>query len=110
MATNYIQPGKTLTLTAPYQRDSGEAAKVGAIIGIALGTVAESAEGEFAVTGVWTHAKNSAEAWAVGDKVYWDDTNKVFTATATSNTLAGVAMAVAANPSSTGRLRLNGSF
>lgn len=28
-------------------------------------------------------------AWAVGDKIYWDATNGVFTKTTTSNTLAG---------------------
>jgi hypothetical protein len=35
---------------------------------------------------------------------------KLFTTTSTSNTLAGVAVAVAANPSATGRVRLNGTF
>lgn len=28
-------------------------------------------------------------AWAVGDKIYWDATNGVFTKTSTSNTLSG---------------------
>lgn len=110
MASNYIQPGKTLTLTAPYQRNSGQAAKIGAaLIAISLQTLANAASGEWATEGVWDVDKNSAEAWTIGDKVYWDNTNKVFTTTSTSNTLAGVAVAAAANPSSTGRLRLNGT-
>jgi len=111
MASNYIQSGDRLTLTAPYARNSGQAAKIGtAIIAIALQTLANGASGEWATKGVWYVDKNSAEAWAVGDKLYWDNTNKVFTTTSSGNTLAGVATAVAANPSSYGYIRLNGSF
>jgi predicted RecA/RadA family phage recombinase len=62
------------------------------------------------VEGVWTMAKTSAQAWTVGARIYWDDTAKLCTTTATSNTLIGVATAIAANPSSTGNVRLNGSF
>lgn len=110
MATNFVQPGKRLTLTAPYARNSGQAAKIGSIIAIALQTLANAASGEWALTGVWDVDKNSAEAWAVGDAIYWDNSAKNFTTTSSGNTKAGVATAVAANPSSTGRLRLNGSF
>ena len=62
------------------------------------------------VEGVFTLAKNSAEAWTVGELLYWDDTNKVVTATSTGHKLIGVAYAVAANPSSTGQVRLNAAF
>lgn len=110
MATNYVQPGKTLTLLAPYQRNSGLGALVGSIFGVSLGTVASGVAGEFSVEGVWTLAKTSAQAWTVGALIYWDDTNKVCTTTSTSNKLIGVAMAIAANPSSTGVVRLNGAF
>lgn len=53
--------------------------------------------------------KNSAEAWTPLAKIYWDDTNKVFTTAdgAGANTLAGIAVAAAANPSSTGLMELN---
>lgn len=33
---------------------------------------------------------NTAEAFNKGDKVYWDDTNKRFTTTATGNRFAGI--------------------
>lgn len=110
MANNHKGAGKVLTLTAPYQRNTGLGALVGSIFGVALGTVASGAAGEFAVTGEWTLAKTSAQAWTVGALIYWDDTNKVCTTTSTSNKLIGVATAVAANPSSTGQVRLNGAF
>lgn len=110
MATNYIQDGDTLTLAAPYAVSSGGGALIGAIFGVALETLANGATGDFQTEGVFQLPKTSAQAWTVGAKIYWDDTNKVTTTTSTSNTLIGVAVAVAANPSSTGLVRLNGSF
>lgn len=104
---NYIQPGDVVDLTAPYDRSSGEGALVGSLFGVAAADVASGATGAFKTMGVFDLAKNSAEAWTVGEKIYWDDTNKVCTTTATSNTLIGVALAAAANPSSTGRVKLN---
>lgn len=108
--TNYIQNGDTLTLTAPYDRTSGQAMKVGSIIAIATATALSGASVEAITTGVVEVAKVSAQAWTVGARIYWDDTAKLFTTTSTDNTLAGVATAVAANPTGTGRVRLNGAF
>lgn len=105
---NYIQPGSVLTLTAPYDVDSGEGALVGAIFGVATADVVSGAEGEFKVDGVFSLAKTSAQAWAVGQKIYWDDTLKVCTTDSALGQLIGAATAVAANPSSTGYVRLNG--
>jgi len=42
--------------------------------------------------------------------IYWDDAAKNATTTVGTNKLIGVATAAAANPSATGRVRLNGSF
>jgi predicted RecA/RadA family phage recombinase len=106
---NYTQPGETVTLTAPYAVASGAGALVGSLFGVATDAVANGASGQFLTCGVVTLTKNSAEAWTVGAKVYWDNTNKYVTTTSTSNTLIGCAMAVAANPSSTGSVRLNGT-
>lgn len=107
---NFVQPGDTLTLTAPYAVASGAGALVGSIFGVATGTVASGDEGEFKTTGVFDLAKTSALAISVGDKVYWDNTNKEVNKTASGNTLVGVATTAAANPSATVNVRLNGSF
>lgn len=106
---NYIQPGDVITLTAPYAVASGGGALVGSIFGVATAPVASGAEGEFKTTGVLDLAKTSAQAWTVGALIYWDDTNKVATSTASTNKLIGCALLAAANPSSTGRVRLNGT-
>ncbi|MEI6358665.1 MAG: capsid cement protein, partial [Verrucomicrobiota bacterium] len=110
MAKNYVQPGKVLTLTAPYDRlAAGLGAQVGSLFGVALGIVLSGAAGEFATEGVWTLAKTSAQAWTVGQKIYWDNSNKRCDSDSTVGQLIGVATAVAANPSSTGDVRLNES-
>ena len=48
----------------------------------------------------------SGQAWAVGDAVYWDNTNKRLTKTATDNTKVGVAVAAKATTGTIGRFRL----
>ena len=108
----YVQPGNTITLTAPYDVTSGDGLLVGAIFGIASGDALTGAEVEVVTTGVFDLTKAASQAWAVGDKVYWDNTNRVATKTATANTLIGVAvLAVGGTASETiGRVRLNGSF
>jgi predicted RecA/RadA family phage recombinase len=106
---NYSQPGEVVTLTAPTGGVvSGTAYLIGSLIVVALITVAETLSFTGQVAGVVTHAKVSAQAWTEGAKVYWDDTAKNFTTTSSGNTLAGVAAAVAANPSATGKIRLDG--
>lgn len=109
MAKNFIQDGDVLTVTAPYAVSSGGGMLVGALFCVALVALASGASGSAATEGIWQLTKNSAEAWTVGQKVYWDDTNKRVTTTASGNTLIGVATAVAANPSSVGTVRLNGA-
>ena len=109
---NYVQPGNTITLTAPYAVASGDGLLVGSIFGVASGTAALGETVEAALTGVYDLKKVASQAWAAGDKVYWDNTAREATKTTTSNTLIGVAMvAVAGGAGDTiGRVRLNGSF
>lgn len=104
---NAVQDGKVLTLTAPYAVSSGAGAQVGSIFGVATADVANGAEGEFETEGVFDLAKTSAQAWTVGQKIYWDNSNKRCDSDGTVGMLIGVATAVAANPSSTGYVKLN---
>ncbi len=109
---NYVQPGNTITLTAPYAVTSGDGLLVGSIFGVAAGTAALGEAVETAVEGVYDLKKVASQAWAAGDKVYWDNTAREATKTTTSNTLIGVAVvAVAGGAGDTiGRVRLNASF
>jgi predicted RecA/RadA family phage recombinase len=109
---NFIQRGETLTLTAPYAVSSGAGALVGSIFGVAAADYGSGAEGEFQVQGVFdlTRETGGSTAWSAGDLIYWDNTNKRATKTATSNKLIGVAVRAAADGDATGRVRLNGAF
>ncbi|CAH1657147.1 Putative RecA/RadA family phage recombinase [Hyphomicrobiales bacterium] len=109
---NYIQPGDTLTLPAPYAVASGDGALVGTVFGVATGTYANAEEGEFKTNGVFDLKKKASQAWTVGAAIYWDNTNKEATTTTTDNTKIGVAvLAVGSSAGETiGRVRLNGSF
>ena len=51
--------------------------------------------------------KATGEAWTMGQKLYWDNTAKKFTTTATSNTLCGYAAAPAASADTTGSVDFN---
>jgi predicted RecA/RadA family phage recombinase len=109
---NYVQPGNTITLAVPYAVESGDGFLVGAIFGVATGAAANGESVEAALVGVFDLKKVGSQAWAAGDKVYWDNTNKEATKTTTDNTLIGAAVeAVGSGASDTiGRVRLNGSF
>jgi len=107
MATNYIQPGDTITVEAPAAVSSGEGVLKGLIFGVAITDAGSGADVAIQTTGVWRLAKTSAQAWNVGVAIYWDDDNTRCT-TSDTGVPIGVAVAAAANPSATGLVRLNG--
>lgn len=93
MASNYKQPGDTVTVAAPYDRLSGQGAIVGNIFGVAQHDALSGADLELKRDGVWTLTKVGSQAWSVGDRIYWDATNKRCTKTSTDSVFIGVAAA-----------------
>lgn len=109
MAKNYIQPGEVVTVVSPADTASGDLVVIGDLAGVATHSAKAGENLEIKTKGVYELPKVSAQAWAtVGLKIYWDATNKVTTTTATSNTLVGLNLAAAENPSDTGIVRLKG--
>lgn len=108
---NYVQPGNTVTLPAPYDVLSGGGLLVDAIFGIASGDAVTGQSVETSVVGVYDMAAETGASTAitVGALIYWDDTAKVVTGTATNNTLIGVALGAKADGEAVVRVRLNGS-
>lgn len=104
---NFIQPGTVVTVPAPANTASGSGVLVGSIFGVACYDALSGAPLEIATEGVFELVKLSAQAWTVGAPIYWDDTNKQCTTTASGNAKIGHATEVAANPSATGRVRLS---
>jgi predicted RecA/RadA family phage recombinase len=76
MTNKFVQPGETLTLTAPA---GGVTAGLGYIIGslfvVAQSTGAATYPFEGMVEGVFNLPKTTAQAWAEGQPVFWDATN-----------------------------------
>ena len=109
---NFVQAGDMVTLAAPYAVSSGDGALVGSIFGVATGDIASGDDGEFKTTGVFDLLKVGSQAWTVGAKIYWDNTNKYCTTTSSGNTLIGVALTAVGSGAgeTTGRVRLNGTF
>ncbi len=107
---NYVQPGNTLTLTAPAAIISGDVVIVGSIIGIANGDAENAAPVDVDTVGIFRLSKVAALAIAEGDTVYWDSAIKLVTKTVSGNTKLGVATEAAANPSADVTVRLNGAF
>ena len=107
----YVQPGISVTLPAPYPVSSGNGLQVGALFGIALHDAVQGEETETLMTGVVDLTKAPAQAWAIGDRIYWDNTAKHATTVATDTLLIGVALRVVGNGAddTVGRVRLNGA-
>lgn len=98
----YKQEGEVLTLTPGAAVASGIGYLFGAgLFGVATQDVAISTPGEFVVEGVVEIGKTSALAISVGDRLFWDSTNKVVNKTTSAQQVVGVAVSAASNPSPT---------
>ncbi|SFJ73920.1 DUF2190 family protein [Celeribacter neptunius] len=91
MATNFIQPGDTLTIPAPFDVLSGGIVIAGNIVGIAQGDALAGADLDVKTSGVWTLSKVGADDIELGAPLYWDDSAELVTITATDNTRLGTA-------------------
>ncbi len=107
MAKNYIQPGHTITVAAPTGGVlSGDGLLIGTLFGVAQYDAVEGADVEILTEGVIEIAKTSALQIGVGDRLFWDATNRVVNKTATAQVCVGVAVSAAANPSATVKIKL----
>lgn len=106
---NFKAPGKVLKLTAPSGGVvSGLGYKIGSLIVLATVSVDELEKFSALVEGEATVVKATGATWSEGQKIYWDNSAKKFTATSGGNTLAGVATAAAGSGDATGKMRLDG--
>jgi predicted RecA/RadA family phage recombinase len=96
---NFIQPGKTVTVTAPANVSSGDLVVVGSLIGVAAFTALSGAEVEIDTEGVFSLPKVVTDVISQGEKLYWDSGVSKLTKTAGtgSKPLVGIARAAAGN-------------
>lgn len=101
-----MQQGDALYVTAPSGGFAGGSPyMVGSIFGVASFDTPQTITGVLWVKGVYTLPKTSAQAWAVGDALYWDSANSVLTNVGGGPPVA-IATNPAANPSPTGNALL----
>lgn len=105
---NFIQPGGTLPFVAPYAVSSGDMFLVTNMLAVAAGDAANGAAVEGTTEGVFSITKLSTDVVTVWAKLYWDDTNKRLTVTASTHKLAGVATEAAGSGLTVVNCRLNG--
>lgn len=105
--TKFVQAGDVLDLTPGADVTSGTGYLFGAaLFGVALKDVSNGVEGPFLARSVVTIAKTSALAISVGDRLFWDATNKCVNKTSTAQQCVGVAVEAAANPSATVKMKI----
>ncbi len=105
---NFIQPGETLTVTAPANVSSGGLVVVGSIIGVAAFNALSGADVEVATEGVFTLPKVTTDVVTQGARLYWDSAAGKLTVTPGTNSkpLVGLATAAAGNGVTTVSCRL----
>ncbi|MFP9227605.1 DUF2190 family protein [Pectobacterium cacticida] len=97
MATNYVQDGKTISITADASAiASGELVAVGDVVAVALVDIAAGATGDGLTEGVFSGPKLAADVIARGSKVYLN-ADGVLQLASESATYAGIAWDAAAS-------------
>lgn len=103
---NYIQNGDVLDLVAPYDVASGAGFLIGSLFAVAVGAALNTKPVEGKTTGVFDLKYTVAATAAVGDLIYWDNTNKNVTKTSSGNTKIGICVKAAASADATMRVKL----
>jgi predicted RecA/RadA family phage recombinase len=104
---NFVQDGDTLMLDPGETVASGTGKLFGAgLFGVACVDAVSGTASAFKTAGVFTLAKTSALAIAVGDRVFWDPVGKVVNKTSAGQQQVGVAVSAAVNPSGFVNVRL----
>lgn len=106
MAKNFVQPGHTVSLTAPGETSSGDLVVVGSLAGVAAHDAGSGEPVECQLVGVFELPKDGAQINA-GAPVYWSGT--ACTATAGANQFIGTCVATAGASATTVRVRLGGA-
>ncbi len=109
---SFVQPGRQVTIPAPYNVSAGEGVVAGSLFGVAFGDATAPANVDILCEGVVDLAKNSASVFIVGQPVMFSTSDKK----AHSNTdedsnsegtvQIGVAVQVAGAGATTVRVRL----
>ncbi len=105
---NYIQPGNTITVSAPDDIEGGEIVAMGDLIGVAAGDAETGADLDLVLVGVFDLAKVSTDAITIGQAVYVAGGVVTTDDDSGANPFLGHAVTAALNPSASVHVRLKG--
>ena len=103
---NYVQPGKTLDYTHTAVVASGVAVLIGTVLVIPGTNAGIGVPFPGTIDGVFNIVCATGTAWTMNTPVYWDDTNKRVTTTATGNTKIGMVAAPKVAAAAVGAVKL----
>lgn len=111
MAQNYINSGDTFEYVVPASTTiaAGQPVFIGSnLLGVALGSGTTGQTIQVKTCGAWTlpKATGAGTAIAQGGKAYWDNTAKLVTGVATSNTHIGYGYTASATGDATAQIKL----
>jgi predicted RecA/RadA family phage recombinase len=112
MAANMFGDGDSWDLPVPYAGGivGGQGMLVGAFLfGVAMSTAAQNAIVAVKFHGIYDITKEAPLVIAQGAKLWWDNTNRRLTTTATGNLPVGIAVAAALSADTTVRVLLRPS-
>jgi len=106
---NYIHPGNTLSLSAPYEVNSGDCVQIGAIFGVAKFWASLGGMVEIVTTGVFDVKKCPKQVWQIGEKLYWESKDRKITNVGIGNYFIGIVIDPASGQSAElGRIKIFG--
>ena len=107
MKAVFYQDGKRIDIVQSNDIEPGDVVLIGELIGVQTHQIKKDEKGSVAVSGVFQVEKKSGFAFTEGQKVYWDNTAKQATSTASGNTLMGLTVAEAGASDSTVLVKIN---
>lgn len=102
----FVQEGDAIDYTPEDDVDAGQIVVLGSLVGITKLPIAAGETGALALKGVFEGDKADGVAFAAGAPVYFDTGDGNLNGTSSGNTLAGYAVADAAEDDTTVRFRL----
>jgi predicted RecA/RadA family phage recombinase len=103
---NAVEKGNSFPFTAPYALTGGQGVQVGTLFGVSYADAVISGLGRASVAGIFDLTKEPALAISAGARVFWDNTNRRITTTATANVCIGWAVVAALGGDATVRVLL----
>lgn len=107
-----VQPGRTITVTAPSNVESGDGLLIGSLFGVCAGDADTGESLDLVTEGVFDLAKSAASVFSVGAFAYWNPADRECHSNADEDSNSGgtvrigVVVAAAGAGATTVRVRL----